>query len=128
MSRAAQRCACRSNRQMAVLVCSSRIEARDDQQLVRGNNASVDAVPIGSNTYERSQRMMTMLAQLGAALIAGCALMGQAHADECPRRADPATTSEVNLMGAITRVFTSRWLPSEPGGIRVVMGLDCVIR
>ena len=28
-------------------------------------------------------------------------------------------------MGAITRVFASRWLPTEPGGINVVMGLDC---
>jgi hypothetical protein len=66
-----------------------------------------------------------MLTRLTTLLIAGCALVGQAHADNCPIRAEAATASEINLLGAVTRVFAARWLPRS-GGIGVAVGLDCV--
>jgi hypothetical protein len=55
-----------------------------------------------------------------AVLIALCisspALVGQAHAGTylCPTSQPPPTTAETNLMGAISRVFISRWLPDLP--------------
>jgi len=71
-----------------------------------------------------------------AALMAGAMMIGPALAHEpylCPIAQAEATIPEQNLMGAIVRVFTARWLPlaafgnrlDPTSGLNVVVGSDC---